>query len=118
MPSILVLDIGILTVMLFLAGRASNPFALFYLLHMTMGVFMLPSRGAWSAVGLCILGFSLLFLSPHQVFSWWGTTCCDDPQMHLLGLLIARALTGSGIAYFVRQLTGAVQASRQLAALS
>lgn len=117
-PSILVLDIVILTVMLYFSGGANNPFTLFYLLHMTMAVILLPAWGAWSVVTLCSFGFSILFFSNHDLVSTKGYTCCDDMRTHLQGLVVAMVLTGCGIAYFVSRLAAGLRGSRNLVALT
>mgnify|MGYP002655173832 CR=1 FL=1 len=117
-PLILAADIIILTVMLYFAGGANNPFTLFYLLHMTMAVILLPAWGAWGAVALCTLGFWTLFQSDHDLVSSKGTTCCDNVKTHLEGLVVGMVLTGCGIAYFVSRLASGLHASRRMVALA
>jgi two-component system, sensor histidine kinase RegB len=115
-PLVLAIDIVLLTVMLYFAGGANNPFTLFYLLHMTMAVILLPAWGAWGSVALCTAGFWLLFHSKHDLVSSKGNTCCDDVRTHLQGLVVGMVLTGCGIAYFVSRLAAGLRASRQMMA--
>jgi two-component system sensor histidine kinase RegB len=117
-PLILATDIVVLTVMLYFSGGANNPFTLFYLLHMTMAVILMPVWGAWGAVALCTLGFWLLFHSNHDLVSTKGNTCCDDVKTHLQGLVVSMVLTGCGIAYFVSRLAAGLRASRRMMALA
>ena len=111
-------DIVILTVMLYFAGGAHNPFTMLYLLHTTMAVILLPAWGAWGAVALCTAGFWALFHSPHLLASASGATCCSDMTAHLQGMVVAMVLTGCGVAYFVGRLTAGLRESRRLVALA
>jgi two-component system sensor histidine kinase RegB len=118
MPLVLAADIVTLTIMLYFTGGAHNPFTMFYLLHMTMAVILLPTWGAWGAVALCSAGFWSLFHSENGLESTRGGTCCTDMTIHLQGMVVGMALTGCGIAYFVSRLTAGLRDSRQLTALA
>ena len=117
-PLVLGSDIVLLTVMLYFTGGAHNPFTMFYLLHMTMAVILLPSWGAWGAVALCTAGFWMLFQSDHELVSSRGGTCCNDMTAHLQGMVVGMVLTGCGIAYFVSRLTAGLRESRNMMALA
>jgi two-component system sensor histidine kinase RegB len=117
-PLVLAADIVALTVMLYFTGGAHNPFTMFYLLHMTMAVILVPPWGAWGAVALCTAGFWSLFYSNHELVSSKGGTCCNDMNAHLQGMVLGMVLTGCGIAYFVSRLTTGLRASRQMMALA
>ncbi len=117
-PLVLGGDIVILTIMLYFTGGAHNPFTMFYLLHITMAVILLPAWGAWGAVGLCTAGFWALFHSLHALESNTGATCCSDMSAHLQGMVVAMALTGCGVAYFVERLTAGLRESRHMIALA
>ncbi|MDP3850814.1 MAG: ATP-binding protein [Luteolibacter sp.] len=118
MPFVLGADIVALTIMLYFTGGAHNPFTMFYLLHMTMAVILLPTWGAWGAVALCTAGFWCLFQSDHELVSRCGGTCCNDMRAHLQGMVVGMVLTGCGIAYFVSRLTAGLRASRRMTALA
>jgi two-component system sensor histidine kinase RegB len=118
MPLVLAADIVALTIMLYFAGGAHNPFTMFYLLHMTMAIILLPNWGAWAAVLLCTAGFGCLFHSDHELVSRCGGTCCNDMTAHLKGMAVGMFLTGCGIAYFASRLTAALRASRRMTALA
>ncbi len=106
-------DIAILTVMLYFAGGAHNPFTLLYLLFITVAVVLLPQWGAWLAIGLCVGGFLTLFVSPHELVSRSGGTCCNDMTAHLYGMVIGMFVTGAGIATFIGILNRNIIASRK-----
>ncbi len=93
---VLSIDVVVLTVMLFFTGGAHNPFTMFYLLHVTMAVILLPAWGAWGTVALCTVGFWTLFYSDHALESSRGGTCCNDMEAHLQGMvagMVARRTT-------------------------
>lgn len=115
-PLILGADVVTLTVMLYFTGGAHNPFTMFYLLHVTMAVILLPPWGAWTAVALCTAGFWILFQSDHTLVSDLGVTCCNDMNAHLRGLIVSMVLTGCGISYFISRLTAGLNESRSLMA--
>ncbi len=117
-PLVLGSDIVALTVMLYFTGGAHNPFTMFYLLHMTMAVILLPPWGSWSAIALCTAGFWLLFYSDHSLESRLGGTCCNDMNAHLQGMVVGMVLTGAGIAYFVGRLTAGLRETRNLMTLA
>lgn len=113
---VLSIDVIALTVMLFHAGGAHNPFTMFYLLLVTMGVILLPAWGAWGTILLCTVGFWTLFYSDSELQSGLGGTCCNDIHLHLQGMVVGMVLTGSGIVYFVGRLTENLRQSRRAAA--
>lgn len=103
--SLVWLDIVTLTVMLYWTGGAQNPFTAFYLLHITIAAILLPPAGAWGSVVLAMAGYGLLFVSPHELVSESGGTCCETHSAHLQGMLLALGLAGGLITFFVGKLS-------------
>jgi len=56
----LALEVLAFTVLLYLTGGASNPFAPFYLLPLVLTAMALPGGYAWAMIGLTVLCYSLL----------------------------------------------------------
>lgn len=56
----LVVDVGALTVQLYLSGGATNPFAALYLLQVVLGAILLEAWSAWALVVLTAACFALL----------------------------------------------------------
>lgn len=73
--SIMLVDILLLTVLLYLTGGQDNPFAAFYLVNLVLAAVVLPPRWAWSLTAVALLGYaSLRFL--HQPL----------PELHAFGV--------------------------------
>jgi two-component system, sensor histidine kinase RegB len=101
---LLSLDTLTLTAMLFMTGGAHNPFSTFYLLHVGLAAILLDSAGVWFILIISSLGFLLLFSSPFALQCHAGG---DNPMpfdLHLQGMLVALALCGGLLAYFVGRL--------------
>lgn len=113
---VLAVDVILLTIILFFTGGAHNPFTIFYLLHVTMSVILLPPWGAWGTVALCTVGFGTLFYSHHVLESSKYDTCCNDMEVHMQGMVVGIVLTGCGISYFVSRLTAGLEQSRRMIA--
>ncbi|SDM57614.1 two-component system, sensor histidine kinase RegB [Oryzisolibacter propanilivorax] len=56
----LLVDVTVLTVQLYLSGGAGNPFIYLYLLQVTLGAVLLPSRHLWTLVAVTTLCVALL----------------------------------------------------------
>ncbi|HRJ71127.1 MAG TPA: ATP-binding protein [Terrimicrobiaceae bacterium] len=105
---LLLLDTLTLTVLLYWLGGAHNPFTAFYVLHITIAALLLPALWTWLGVGICAMGYGLLFASPHPIESAAGISCCGSFDFHLQGMLLAMVLVGMCIAFFVGQLKAAL----------
>lgn len=58
----LLLDVFLLTALLFLTGGAHNPFAILYLIHVAMAVIVLPARWVWAVALTVAACYGLLFV--------------------------------------------------------
>lgn len=70
---VMLIDLLFLTLLLMFTGGMANPFALFYLVNLTLAAIVLPPRSAWSLVAVTSAGIgALLFLSyPLPDMSRW-----------------------------------------------
>lgn len=115
-PAVLVADILVLAAMLSAAGGASNPFAVFFLVHVALASLLLPRHAAWGVVGLTILVFSLLFALPMPSSIGYSRPSMGSTQF--LGVWFAYALAAVFVAYFVTQVSMAIRdRDRRLAEL-
>jgi len=101
----LVLDVALLTGLLYLSGGPTNPFSIIYVVYIAMSAVMLAPKWTWAIAGLSILSFAALFVvhvpSEHLGHAEHG----GGFQTHLYGMLIALVLAVALITYFVSQLS-------------
>ncbi len=100
--ALLVFDVLALTGLLWLTGRASNPFTSLYLVYIAVAVVSLGAAASWGLVALAAAGFAALF---------WGHDphAHHDMSLHLRGMWAAFALTAAAIVYFVGRLDTALR---------
>jgi two-component system sensor histidine kinase RegB len=92
----LLADIAALTALLALAGGRENPFALLYLVHITIGAVILPARWSITIAAASVLAFSGLQLLPARELHLAG----DAPLLHLRGRWIAFVVAALFISTF------------------
>ncbi|MBT8468567.1 MAG: ATP-binding protein [Deltaproteobacteria bacterium] len=101
----LVLDVALLTGLLYLSGGPTNPFSIIYVVYIAMSAVMLTPRWTWTIAGLSIVSFATLFVvhvpSEHLGHAGHG----GGFQTHLYGMFIALVLAVALITYFVSQLS-------------
>lgn len=113
-PSVLLLDVLLLTSLLFLTGGPVNPFAALYLVHVAMAVLVLDLASTWlvvAMVGVCyatLLGWHLPLSGYKQLQPWIAG----------LGNWLALVLVSVLIAAFIGRVTRSLrQHERELAAV-
>jgi two-component system sensor histidine kinase RegB len=101
----LVLDVALLTGLLYLSGGPTNPFSIIYVVYIAMSAVMLAPKWTWTIAGLSIISFAALFVvhvpSEHLGHAEHG----GGFQAHLYGMFIALVLAVVLITYFVSQLS-------------
>ena len=131
----LMLDIGVLTALLYFSGGSTNPFVTLYLLPISIAAAMLPARYTWTLAGITLACYSfLLFVYlplPHETSSLsWLTTMLPaslggdamhggrvDFALHVLGMWFNFAVSAALIAWFVARMAHSLRdRDRQLAA--
>ncbi|HEY7117171.1 MAG TPA: ATP-binding protein [Tepidisphaeraceae bacterium] len=102
---LLLLDVGSLTVLLFLTGGASNPFAVLYLVHVAMAVMVLGAAWTWVVVALSAACYGMLFkwyvplVGAHDV----------APQLLVIGRWLSLVLVAVLIAFFIGRVEQSVR---------
>lgn len=107
LPAVLVFDVALLTAMLAVSGGASNPFSVFFLVHVALAAVLLPPVYAWAMVALTVAAFGALFAlptDPHAMHMHGGGF-----GAHLWGMWVAFALAASFVAYFIGRVTTALK---------
>lgn len=101
----LILDVELLTALLYFSGGSTNPFSIIYVVYIAMSAVMLTPRWTWAIAGLSIVSFAALFVfqvpSPHLGHAGHG----EGFQGHLYGMFVALVLAVALITYFVSQLS-------------
>ena len=105
---ILLFDTIILTALLGLTGGVHNPFASFYLVHVTMAAVALGSTAAWGMAITVTACYGVLFIvaGPHAGHMF-------NESQHLAGMVISTSLTAGCIAYFASRLNHELQKREQ-----
>ena len=108
--AVLLVDVLILTGLLLSAGGASNPFSVFYLVHVALSALLLAPRRAWFVAALTSLAFASLFvlpshaIDPHAMHLQHGAS-----PLHLQGMWLAYSLAASIVTHFVSRVASALQ---------
>jgi two-component system sensor histidine kinase RegB len=100
-------DVLALTALLALSGGTYNPFAVLYLVHITIGAVILPA--GWSIVltSTSIAAYTLLQLMPEGPLSWLGAQ--DPATFHLRGRWIAFVVAAVFIGIFTLRMSAALR---------
>jgi len=101
----LILDVVLLTALLYFSGGPTNPFSIIYVVYIAMSAVMLAPKWTWAIAGLSVVSFAALFVfqasDPHLGHAGHG----EGFQGHLYGMFIALVLAVALITYFVSQLS-------------
>jgi two-component system, sensor histidine kinase RegB len=98
-PSILVLDVWLLTALLICSGGPANPFSALYLVHVAMAVVTLTESWSWFVVAVATGCYALLFFFRPML-----TPLGLSPLASAVADWVALTLVAIVIAYFVGRL--------------
>ncbi len=104
----LAVDAIALTVLLYWAGGATNPFVSLYLVPIAVAAAVLPGRHVWAISILCVACYSLLmvFFTPlPPVQAYFG----GDFDAHIFGMWVNFLLSAAFMALFVAGMANAVR---------
>jgi len=94
------LDIGVLTGLLYFTGGPQNPFAFLYVVQIALATVLVRALWSWMLVGLSFVGFGLLLIA-HQPL-----VIPDDRRM--IGMWVALGVASAFVVHFLRRITGAL----------
>jgi two-component system sensor histidine kinase RegB len=103
----LTLDTLLLTGLLHATGGASNPFSVLYLVYITLGAVVLGARWTWFLAALSVGCYGLLFAT-HLPLEHVGHLA-PEMQLHLQGMWVAFCVAAVLTAYFVVQMSTAIE---------
>jgi two-component system sensor histidine kinase RegB len=95
-----VFDTLSLTFVLMLAGGATNPFSLLYLVHITLSAIILTKRWTWLLGALSMLCFGLLFRIYRPVGVLEMHHAANGANLHLVGMWIGFGVAAVLVALF------------------
>jgi two-component system sensor histidine kinase RegB len=100
-PAVLLLDVLLLTALLYFTGGPDNPFAVLYVVHVVLAVTVLDARWAWAVVISAAIGYGLLF-PYHRPLDLRGLI---SPHAMQTGMWLSLVLVSGLITYFIGRLT-------------
>ena len=97
---LMMLDIAVLTGLLYFTGGPHNPFAFLYVVQIALATVLVRALWSWMLVGLSFVGFGILLLA-HQPLA-----IPDDRRM--IGMWVALGVASAFVVHFLRRITGAL----------
>src|SRR5580704_1840055 len=97
---VMMLDIALLTGLLYLTGGPYNPFASLYLVQIALAAVLVRAKWTWMLVGLSFVGFGILLVA-HQPLA-----IPDDSRT--IGLWVALGVASAFVVHFLFRITGAL----------
>lgn len=130
---VLLLDILLLTALLYYTGGPMNPFTLLYLVHITLAALLMRPLWSWTITGLTVIAYATLFFLPRYTmaahdlgtptlddflalchFEPLGIELLRDPMaVHLQGMLVAFGVSAGFIVFFVGRIRKALDEHQQ-----
>ena len=97
----LLLDVAVLTGLLYLTGGSANPFVSLLLLPLTIAVTALPGRYSWAMAAITVACYSILMVFYVPLPRGHDAQFAGDFALHVLGMWFNFVLSAGIIAYFV-----------------
>ena len=113
LPGVLLVDVFLLTLLLYFSGGPGNPFSILYLLHVVICAVLLDRVWAWGVAVLTILLFALLFVSHVPIESLHQHAAPGQLNAHLLGMWIAYSLVALISAYCIGRMSEELRRSER-----
>lgn len=97
---VMMLDIALLTGLLYLSGGPHNPFALLYLVQIALATVVVRALWTWMLVGLSFVGFGILLVAHRPL------KIPDDSRM--IGAWVALGVASAFVVHFLQRINGAL----------
>jgi two-component system sensor histidine kinase RegB len=97
---VMMLDIAVLTGLLYFTGGPHNPFAFLYVVQIALATVLVQALWSWVLVGLSFVGFGILLVA-HQPLA-----IANDHRM--IGMWVALGVASAFVVHFLRRITGAL----------
>ena len=97
---VMMLDIALLTGLLYLTGGPHNPFSFLYLVQIALAAVLVRARWTWMLVGLAFVGFGILLLAHEPL---------EIPEdSRVIGAWVALGVASAFVVHFLLRITGAL----------
>ena len=126
--ALMLLDLMVLTAMLWLTGGPTNPFVVFYFVNLALSGVLLSARGAWLLSVAAIMAFALLTYTHKPIAELQDTKRLEslsvleetgsNVPLALMGAWVAFAASAAVIVNFATRLTAEARASDRLRRLA
>ena len=105
-PAVLLLDVAVLTALLYFTGGPDNPFSQLFVVHVALATTVMGPRWSWVTVGVVAVCYGVLLfghqpLSPGEPLPEWAQAFGRSAALLLVLVLLA---------YFVGRITAALRA--------
>jgi two-component system sensor histidine kinase RegB len=110
---LLVLDVGLLSALLYYYGGHTNPFSMMYLVHVVLAALFLGGRWTWVIWTCSTLAYGALFFTHHSIPELEVHHGASTFSFHLHGMLWAFLLIGALLAFFLSRLNAELHAREQ-----
>jgi len=97
---VMMLDIAVLTGLLYFSGGPNNPFAFLYMVQIALATVLVRALWSWMLVALSFVGFGFLLIA-HQPLA-----VRDDFRM--IGMWVALGVASAFVVHFLRRITTAL----------
>jgi two-component system sensor histidine kinase RegB len=97
---LMMLDVAILTGLLYLTGGPHNPFGLLYVVQIALATVLLRDRWAWLLSGLSVVGFGILLIA-HEPLA-------IPEDNRAIGAWVALGVASAFVVHFLLRITGAL----------
>lgn len=115
LAGVMLLDLLLLTALLYLTGGPYNPFSVFYFVNLSLAALIVPGRWAWLLTATAVICYAALFFN-HVTLPELGRVSQASDGIDELpfltvrdkGLLVAFATCASVVVYFMTRVTAAL----------
>jgi two-component system sensor histidine kinase RegB len=97
---IMMIDIAILTGLLYLTGGPNNPFSFLYLVQIALAAVLVRARWTWMLVGLSFVGFGILLVAHERL--------AIPEDNHAYGAWVALGVASAFVVHFLLRITDAL----------
>jgi two-component system sensor histidine kinase RegB len=98
--AVMILDVLVLSALLYESGGPFNPFSFLYLVQIALAAVVLPPRWTWLLVALSLACSAFLFVD-HRQLVLPATTHDEHMRWHLWGMWVAFGVAAAFIVYFL-----------------